>query len=95
MTTSVAWDASVYQHVKATVSGGIFTIANPSPAHVVDAEYMVYVSYSTTHSIAWGSQYKGLTGVTPTATAGKADVFFFRSNGTNLECVGYRLDIGS
>lgn len=94
LTHNTAWDGSLYQHLAVTVNGSSFTIANPS-AQTDKAFYAVYVSYTTTHGIAWGSSFKGVSAVTPTNAAGKHDVFFFRSNGAYLECVGYKLDIGA
>ena len=93
---NTAWDGSATgtQHLTVNVNGAAFTIANPSSS-TSGAIYLVYVVYTTTHSIAWGANFKGVSGVTPTATAGAKDIFVFRSTGTNLELVGYTLNAGA
>ena len=94
LTHNTAWDGTQIQHGTVDVNGSSFTIANPSSS-TSGAIYLIYISYTTTHSIAWGANFKGVSGVTPTATAGAKDIFAFRSNGTNLELVGYTLDAGA
>lgn len=94
LTHNTAWDgaqATGAQHLTVTVNGSTFTIANPS-AQTAGVIYMVNVSYTTSHSISWGTSFKGLTGITATATAGAEDTFVFRSNGTNLVRIGYALN---
>ena len=94
LTHNTAWDGTQIQHATVDVNGSAFTIANPSSS-TSGAIYLVYVVYTTTHSIAWGANFKGVSGVTPTATAGAKDIFVFRSTGTNLELVGYTLNAGA
>lgn len=94
LTHDTAWDGSLHQHLTVAVNGASFTIANPS-AQTAKAFYAVYVSYATTHGIAWGNAFKGVASIAPTATGGKRDIFLFRSDGANLECVGHKLDIGA
>lgn len=90
---NTGWDGALYQHLAVEVNGSLFTVANPT-AQTNKAFYALYVTYTTSHSLAFGSAFKGVSSVTPSNTAGKTDVFFFRSNGTHLQCTGYRLDIG-
>lgn len=97
LASGAAWDGSLAtgkQHLTANVNGGVFTVANPS-AQANGAVYMVVVTYTTAHSIAWGSMFKGTAAFTPTATAGATDIFHFRSNGTNLIRAGYALNGGA
>ena len=94
LSSTVAWDGAHFQHLSVTVNGGAFTIANPT-SHKAGALYLVNVAYTTSHSISWGNQFKGLSSVSPTATAGAEDNFLFRSNGTNLVLVGYALNGGA
>lgn len=94
LASGTAWDAGKIQHATVNVNGSLFTIANPTG--LIDATfYAVHVTYTTSHGIAWGSNFKGVASITPSGAAGKKDIFFFRANGTILECVGYRLDIGA
>lgn len=94
LTSASAWDGTANNHLTVNVNGGAFTIANPSAA-TTDVYYSVYVTYTTTHSISWGNTYKGISSITPTATAGAYDHFVFRYNGTNMQLVGYNLNIGA
>lgn len=94
LTSGAAWDGELYQHLTATVNGGLFTVANPS-AQTAGAFYAVFVTYTTAHSLAFDSVFKGVSGLVPTATSGAADIFYFRSNGTHLQCVGARTNVGA
>jgi hypothetical protein len=94
ISSATAWDASVIQQAVATVNGAAFTIANPTNQQA-KCFYVVHVKYTTSHSIAWGSAYKGLGLILPTAAAGAEDIFTFKSDGTNMKLVGYNLNIGA
>lgn len=94
LTHNTSWDATAIQHASVTVNGSSFTIANPSSS-TSGAVYMIYISYTTSHSVSWGANFKGVSAISPTATAGAKDIFCFRSNGTNLELVGYTLNAGA
>ncbi len=94
LTSGASWDGTMSQHLTVNVSGSSFIIANPS-SQVPSAMYCVYVTYSTSHSISWGSMFKGLTGVIASATAGAVDTFFFRSNGSIFVNVGVTLNGGA
>jgi hypothetical protein len=94
LTHNTSWDGTTIQHATATVNGSSFTIANPTSS-TSGAVYMIYISYTTSHSVSWGANFKGVSSVSPTATAGARDIFCFRSNGTNLELVGYTLNAGA
>jgi hypothetical protein len=93
---NTAWNGSAtgIQHATVTVNGSAFTIANPTSS-VSGGVYLIYITYSTSHSISWGANFKGVSTITPTATAGAKDSFSFRSNGTNLELLGYSLNMGA
>lgn len=97
LTSGAAWDGSLAtgkQHLTANVNGGVFTVVNPS-AHANGAMYMIVVTYATAHGVAWDSMFKGTAAFTPTATAGATDIFYFRSNGTELIRAGYALNGGA
>ncbi len=97
LASGAAWDGSLAtgaQHITVSVNGSTFTVANPS-AQADGVIYLVAVNFVTANTIAWGSAFKGLAGITPTGTAGATDAFFFRSNGTNLVRVGYSLNGGA
>lgn len=96
LTHNTGWDGGPtgIQNATVTVNGSAFTIANPTTA-VTAAYYIIRVSYTTSHSIAWGANFKGVSGITPTATAGAVDIFSFRYSGTNMELVGYSLNAGA
>jgi len=94
LTHNTGWDGTTIQHATVDVNGSSFTIANPSSS-TNKVIYMIYISYTTGHSVSWGSNFKGVSAVTPTATAGAKDIFCFRSTGTNLELVGYSLNAGA
>jgi len=94
LTHNTSWNGNQIQHATVTVNGSSFTIANPS-ATTSGIVYMIYISYTTSHSVSWGANFKGVSTISPTATAGAVDIFTFRSNGTNLELVGYTLNAGA
>jgi hypothetical protein len=93
LTSAAAWAGADYINLTVNVNGGAFTIANPTSS-TAGTYYNVFVTYTTSHSISWGANFKGVSTVTPTATAGAYDHFSFRSNGTNLMLTGYNLNIG-
>jgi hypothetical protein len=98
LTHNTAWDGAAKQHLTATVNGSSFTIANPTGSTLRPKTYYVlYVTYTTSHTIAFGSNFKGIANIAPTATAGAKDHFIFRADdtGTNLELVSAAYDIGA
>lgn len=94
LTHNTAWDATNIQAPTADVNGSAFTVANPTNL-INGAYYTLWVTYTTSHSLAWGANYKGVSSLTPTATAGAKDHFSFRSDGTYLYCVGAALNVGA
>lgn len=94
LTSGVAWDGTAKQHLTVNVNGATFTIANPS-ALVTNAYYVVYVTYTTGHTLAFGTSFKGIADVLPTALASAVDHFVFRSDGTNLNLVGAAYNVGA
>lgn len=94
ISSGAAWDASQIQHATVNVNGGLFTVANPTGL-IDGCFYAVHVTFTTSHALAWGSNFKGVAGITPSGFVGKKDFFMFRANGTILENVGYKLDVGA
>lgn len=94
LTSGTAWDTAAKQNGTVNVNGSTFTVANPSNA-VAGGFYTLFVTYTTSNTLGWGTAYKGVTSISPSATAGKYDNFVFRYDGTNMHCVGYRLDTGA
>lgn len=94
LTSGTAWDVAAKQNATANVNGSTFTVANPSNA-VAGGFYTLFVTYATSNTLGWGTAYKGVASISPSATAGKFDNFVFRYDGTNMHCVGYRLDTGA
>jgi hypothetical protein len=98
LTHNTAWDGAAKQQLTVNVNGSSFTIANPTGATLkAKTYYAIYVTYTTAHTIAFGSNFKGIGSLAPTATAGAKDHFIFRSDdtGTNLELVAAAYDIGA
>lgn len=96
LTSGAGFDASATQWVNASPNGSSFTISNPSNL-LADTFYVVRITYTTSHGISWGANFKGVSAITPTATAGAVDTFTFLSNsaGTALNLVGYTLNGGA
>lgn len=94
LTHNTGWDGTTKQHWTANVNGSAFTVANPTTA-TTGVYYTIFVTYTTSHSVSWGANFKGVSGITPTATAGSYDHFTFRFDGTNMQCVGHALDTGA
>lgn len=91
---NTAWDGNDKQHLTVNVNGSSFTVANPS-AHTAGVYYTLYVTYTTAHTVTFGTSFKGITEVIPTATSGANDHFVFRSDGTNLNLVGVAYNVGA
>lgn len=97
LTNSSAWDGSAAtgaQSLTVNVNGSTFTISNPTSA-VTGAIYMIDVTYTTSNTLGFGTVYKGITGITWTATSGKYDTIYFKYDGTSMRCVGYSLNNGA
>lgn len=94
LTDAASWDASASQHLTADVDGGIFTVANPDNL-LADTYYALYVEYTTSHGLAFGSDFVGISSISPTAAAGAHDHFIFRSTGSELELVAAAYDVGA
>ena len=93
LTHNTAWNGSTSQNLTVNVNGSNFTVANPTTP-VSGAYYALTVTYTTSHTLAWGSVFRGVSPITPTATAGTRDHFVFRYDGTHMQCVGFRPVIG-
>lgn len=94
LTHNTAWDGTDRQHLTVDVNGSNFTVANPSAA-TAKGLYLLYVKYTTSHALAFGSAFKGIGSITASGAAGKRDAYLFRYDGTNLECVGFKADVGA
>jgi hypothetical protein len=84
LTHNTAWDAGVISHATVDVNTSNFTIANPTN-QIAGQLYLFVITYTTAHSLAWGSDFKGISDFVPTATAGALDILAFRSNGTHMQ----------
>ncbi len=93
LTHNTAWNGTTSQNLTVNVNGSNFTVANPTTP-VSGAYYALTVTYTTSHTLAWGSVFRGVSTITPTATAGTRDHFVFRYDGTHMQCVGFRPVIG-
>lgn len=91
--SGVAADMSTVQQGTITVNGSTFTVTNPA-GHTDGFFYSLWVSYTTTHGLAFGSAFKNLSTFTFSNAAGKKDYLVFRSDGTNLYRVGGLADCG-
>lgn len=94
LTTATGWDGSVAQNLTVSVSGADFAIANPTVVPSAGEFVNIKVVYASAHVITWGNKFKGLTGITGSGN-GKTDNYSFRSDGTNLHCIGYKLDVAA
>lgn len=92
---TVNWDVSSAQVAKVTLAGNR-TMAAPTN-QVADSFYSLTVIQDATGTRvpSWNSAFKGMTGVTLTTTANAKDELTFRSDGTNMMLVGYRLNVGA
>lgn len=92
LTHNTAWDGSTGSNLLVTVNGSAFTIANPSAA-VTNAFYSLYVTFTTSHAIAFGSNFRNVSDLTPSNTAGMYDHYVFRYDGTYMICVAAAYDV--
>lgn len=91
LTHNTAWNGYAIQNATVAVNGSNFTIANPSQART-GAVYLFTVDYTTSHALSFGANFKGISAVTPSNTAGQADSFAFRYDGTYMRLLGYQLN---
>lgn len=91
LTHNTGWDGYAIQNATIAVNGSNFTIANPSQART-GGVYLFTVDYTTTHSLSFGANFKGVSAITPSSTSGKCDSFAFRWDGTYMRLIGYQLD---
>lgn len=94
LSSNTVWDGTDKQHLTVSVNGSTFIIANPS-AQTNGAYYAFFVTYVTANTISFGTAFKGIADVSPSATAGAYDHYTFRSNGTYLMLVGASYNIGA
>lgn len=92
LTSSSAVDASTYQSWVAPVNGSTFTVSNPTGG-ITSTYYTLYITYTTSNTVSFGTNFKGVSNFIPTATAGAEDHLTFRFDGTYYECTGYATNI--
>jgi len=98
LTSATAWDAAASAIETVDVNGANFTIANPTGATAIDGQlYHFRIKYSTSHTLAWGSKFKGIAAVTWSNTSGKRDRATFEYNSADdaFYYVGHSLDVGA
>jgi hypothetical protein len=95
LTSNTAWDGG-RQVLSVTVNGGNFTIANPiSATLIVGAYYTFYISYTTAHTLAFGSNLTGIAAknISWSATAGVKDHLVMRASSSSvLEYISHTLN---
>lgn len=92
---TVAWDLSVGQVAKVTLSGNRTLGA---PTNQVDGTYYslrITQDGTGSRTLAYNAAFKGVTGITLSTTAGAVDHLVFRSNGTNMELVSIARNVGA
>lgn len=94
LTSGVAWDASDKQHLTVDVNGGNFSVVNCTGA-IAKSLYLVYITFTTSHQIVWGSMYKNTSTLSLSNTAGYHDAVLFRFDGTNMERIGVATNVGA
>ena len=94
LTHNTAWNGSTSQNLTVNVNGSNFTVANPTTP-VSGAYYALTVTYTTSHTLAWASVFRGVSALALTATAGARDHLVFRYDGTHMQCVGFRANVGA
>lgn len=92
---TISWPLATKQVAKVTL-GGNRTLDDPTDK-VAGSYYGLTVIQDGTGSrtLAFHANYKGVTGYTPTATAGAKDELTFRSDGTYMNLVGLRQNVGA
>lgn len=95
LVTATAADFSSKQRWKATVNGGLFTIANPTGG-VDKTEYRLAIDFTTSHGVAFGNKIK-FGDYTASAAAGKKDrlTLEYDSTADLYYLTGYRKDVGA
>lgn len=92
---TVTWAVGSGNQIATLAAGGSRTI-NTSGTPPAGCVYVLKVTPSGAYTQAFGASYfTGLTGITQTATNAKTDVWTFISDGTKLQCIGFRADVGT
>lgn len=92
---SIAWDLSTGQTAQVTL-GGNRTLAAPTN-QVAGTYYALRVVQdgSGSRTLAYNAAYKGVSSATLSTAANAVDHLVFRSNGTVLELVGFKTNVGA
>jgi hypothetical protein len=86
------WDTSTYQDFSITLTGNVTAVTiNPFPPQGTHLALEVKQNATGGRTITWGAAFHWAAGDVPTltATANAVDLFYFRSNGTVLQNIGY------
>lgn len=92
---AVSWDVESAQVVKHTMSENT-TI---TPSNMVDGGFYCLIiqqdAGGSGYTVSWSSEFQFAGGTAPTlSTAADAvDILVFESDGTNLRCTGYQLNV--
>lgn len=91
---TVTWPVNTDQSATLTAAGSrTITTSGTPPAGTT---YILRVAPSGAYAMSFdAAKFSGLTGITQTLTSGKTDCWTFCSDGTKLNCIGFRADIGS
>ncbi|CAA7613100.1 putative Cell wall-associated hydrolase [Candidatus Terasakiella magnetica] len=92
---SIAWDLSTGQTAQVTL-GGNRTLAAPT-SQVAGTYYALRVAQdgSGSRTLAYNAAFKGVSAATLSTAANAVDHLVFRSNGTVLELVGFKTNVGA
>lgn len=97
LTSGAGSNFSAGQSWKASVNGSTFTFTNPTTNPTVDGScVLIYITYATSNTVAFGTSFVNTAQFTASATAGKQDCLLFRWNATSskYELVAFALDTG-
>lgn len=92
---TISWDLSTADTAKVTL-GGNRTLGAPTNQVAGQFYHLMVIQDGTGgRTLSYNAVYKGVSGVTITATIAARDHLTFRSDGTDLYLVNYRANVGA
>lgn len=87
------WAVNTNPNITLTTTGNL--TMNAPTGFVEGSFYFLEIVYGGAHTLTWSSTFKGVFGLPLTSVVATKDCFMFRATTTNLECVGFRANVGA
>lgn len=90
---NISWDWAAVQVAELTITSNRIL---DNPTNAANGQYAsIRVNRTGAYVLSFGSNFKGIAGITQSAVSGGIDHFVFRFNGTYFELVSLSTDLGA